>query len=120
MAYVGRTSFWERANTMRFTVIKTILAASFVAILAAPPASAADCISKYDDFWEKLQRHSPVKPSTEDLIAVNRAGIRAFDGCQAGDEVSDREFWDNLSRYGRSKDDAKKFFEDLSRFGRVK
>ncbi len=90
------------------------------AFIAGPAHAATDCIGKYDSFWEKMSQYGNAKPSTENVVAVNRAALRAYDACQSGDETSVREFWDKMSQYGNAKDDAKKFFEELAQYGNVK
>src|SRR5262245_50166482 len=69
-------------------MIRSVLAAAFVAGFAASPALAdrSDCATKYNEFWEKMQRYAEAKPSTDDLVATQRLGLRAYDACQAGDE----------------------------------
>ncbi|NJM34556.1 MAG: hypothetical protein HC850_07415 [Rhodomicrobium sp.] len=102
-------------------MIKTAMAAAFIALVAAVPAHAAtDCAAKYDGFWEKLMKYGAAKPTTEQVVAVNRAAIRAYDACQSGDETNVKEFWEKLSKYGAAKDDAKAFFEQLSQYGSAK
>lgn len=102
-------------------MIKTAFATVIVAVMASTSAfAAADCIGKYDDFWTKMNQYGNAKPTTENVVAVNRAALRAYDACQSGDETSVKEFWDKMSQYGNSKDDAKKFFEELAQYGNAK
>ncbi len=103
-------------------MIRTIVAASIIAAFAAVPGQAApnDCISKYDDFWEKMRQYGNSKPKTEDVVATHRAGLRAFDACQAGDEANFTNFWENMRRYGNAKDDAEKFWTELQKTGASK
>lgn len=101
-------------------MIKSALAAAAIAAFLATPASAerADCDANYREFWDRMQRHGSVKPSTEDLVATQRMGLRAYDACQAGDEKSDfANFWENMRRYGNAQDDSKRFWAELQRNG---
>jgi hypothetical protein len=103
-------------------MIRTLLAAAAVAAFAAAPAQAAktDCIGKYDTFWQKMQQNGNAKPATEDVVATQRMALRAFDACEAGDEANFANFWQDLQRYGNSKDDSAKFWTELQRNGNAK
>ncbi|WP_088344368.1 MULTISPECIES: hypothetical protein [Rhodomicrobium] len=97
-------------------MIKTAFAVAIIAVAASTCAHAAstDCISKYDDFWEKMRQYGNAKPSAEAVVEANRRGLRAFDACQAGDETNFSQFWDNMKRYGNNKqDDANQFWKDI-------
>jgi len=99
-------------------MIKTAFAAIMIAAFAAPAAHAAtDCSAKYDDFWEKMRQYGNAKPKTEDVVAVSRLGVRAFDACQAGDEVKFDDFWDKIKQYSNSKEDSEKFWTELQKTG---
>ena len=90
------------------------------AFIAGPAHAATDCIGKYDSFWEKLSQYGNAKPTTEQVVGVNRQALRAYDACQSGDEANFADFWEKLNQYGNSKDDAKKFFSELSQYGNAK
>jgi hypothetical protein len=96
-------------------MIRSAHAIALLLAFAASPAHAAvsDCISNYREFWELMQRHGHAKPSTEDLIATQRRGLRAFDACQSGDEANFANFWEDMRKYGNSKDDAQRFWAEM-------
>lgn len=99
--------------------IRFALAAAAIAAIAVSPAFAqrADCAANYREFWELMQRHGSARPSTEDLVATQRMGLRAYDACQAGDESDFANFWENMRRYGNAQDDSKQFWTELQRNG---
>ena len=76
-----------------------------LAVVAAPglttvPASAQtkmDCSRLYKDFWEKMDRERYAKISAEQLAGVSRLALRAYDACQAGDELDAKALFDKLS-----------------------
>jgi hypothetical protein len=75
-----------------------------LAYLAAPvfvPGSAfaqtkMDCSRLYKDLWEKLDRERFAKLSGDQLAGVSRSALRAYDACQAGDELEAKEMFDRL------------------------
>ena len=77
-----------------------------IAVLATPsllPASAMaqtsmDCSRLYKDFWEKMDREKYAKISAEQLAGVSRWALRAYDACQAGDDVDAKVQFDNLNK----------------------
>ena len=80
-----------------------VLALSMLATpaLVAGPALAQtkmDCSRLYKDFWEKLDREKYAKISAEQLAGVSRLALRAYDACQAGDELDAKALFDRLSK----------------------
>ena len=57
-----------------------------------------DCGRLYKDFWEKLEKESHAKISAEQLAGVSRMALRAYDACQAGDELDAKALFDKLSK----------------------
>jgi hypothetical protein len=79
------------------------LASAFVAlaVLAAPVAIAQgklDCGKAYKGFWEKLDREKYSKISPEQLAGVSRMALRAYDACQAGDDLDARALFERLDK----------------------
>jgi hypothetical protein len=80
-----------------------VLALSMLATpaLVSGPALAQtkmDCSRLYKDFWEKLDREKYAKISAEQLAGVSRLALRAYDACQAGDELDAKALFDRLSK----------------------
>ncbi len=100
-------------------MIRSALAAAVIAAFAASPASAArtDCDANYREFWELMQRYGNAKPSTDDLVATQRTGLRAYDACQAGDESNFANFWEDMRKYGHAQDDPQRFWAEMQRWG---
>jgi hypothetical protein len=78
-----------------------VLALSFLApFVFAPGQTIAqtkmDCSRLYKDFWEKLDREKFAKLSADQLAGVSRSALRAYDACQAGDELEAKEMFDRL------------------------
>ena len=76
-----------------------------VAVVAAPALTTVavaqtkmDCGKLYKDFWEKLEKESHAKISAEQLAGVSRMALRAYDACQAGDELDAKALFDKLSK----------------------
>ena len=71
------------------------------AMFAAPAAIAQgkmDCGKAYKDFWERLDRERYAKITPEQLAGVSRMALRAYDACQAGDELEAKELFERLDR----------------------
>jgi Ni/Co efflux regulator RcnB len=76
-----------------------------VAVVAAPALTTVavaqtkmDCGKLYKDLWEKLEKESHAKISAEQLAGVSRMALRAYDACQAGDELDAKALFDKLSK----------------------
>jgi hypothetical protein len=57
-----------------------------------------DCGKAYKGFWEKIEREKYAKISAEQLAGVSRMALRAYDACQAGDELEAKELFQRLDR----------------------
>jgi hypothetical protein len=84
-------------------VAAAVLALAMLAspALVAGPALAQtkmDCSRLYKDFWEKFDRERYAKVSAEQLAGVSRLALRAYDACQAGDELDAKALFDRLSK----------------------
>jgi hypothetical protein len=78
-------------------------AALALAVLAAPGGLAIaqgkmDCGKAYKGFWDKLEREKYAKIGPEQLAGVSRMALRAYDACQAGDELDARALFDKLDK----------------------
>jgi len=76
-----------------------------LAVVAAPGLTTVsvaqtkmDCSRLYKDFWEKYDREKYAKISAEQLAGVSRMALRAYDACQAGDELDAKALFDRLSK----------------------
>ena len=65
---------------------------------AATAQTKMDCGKLYKDFWEKLEKESHAKISAEQLAGVSRMALRAYDACQAGDELDAKALFDKLNK----------------------
>jgi hypothetical protein len=81
------------------------LASAFVALAVfATPAGMAiaqgkmDCGKAYKGFFEKLDREKYAKITPEQLAGVSRMALRAYDACQAGDELDAKALFDRLDK----------------------
>ena len=81
------------------------LATAFVALaVLAVPAGVAiaqakmDCGKAYKGFWDKLERERYAKINPEQLAGVSRMALRAYDACQAGDELDAKALFERLDK----------------------
>ncbi len=65
---------------------------------AATAQTKMDCSKLYKDFWEKLDKEKYAKISAEQLAGVSRMALRAYDACQAGDELDAKALFDKLNK----------------------
>jgi len=76
-----------------------------LAVVAAPGLTTVataqtkmDCSRLYKDFWEKFDREKYAKISAEQLAGVSRLALRAYDACQAGDDLDAKALFDRLNK----------------------
>ena len=82
-------------------MIRTIsLGAVALALLVggATAQGKMDCGAMYKGFWDKFQSEKGASISPDQLAAVSRLALRAYDACQAGDELNARQLFDDLAR----------------------
>lgn len=83
-----------------------IFAALTFATLTTPAFAAIDCNNEYRSFWEKFN-NGPAKELTGPQLAiVNRQALRAFDGCNAGDENTTKSIFQKLNEAAPAKDQS--------------
>ena len=100
---VGRDGMLNIMSPQMNSLASAIVA---LAVVTAPglttvPAVAQtkmDCSRLYKDFWEKMDREKYAKISAEQLAGVSRWALRAYDACQAGDDVDAKVQFDNLNK----------------------
>jgi anti-sigma-K factor RskA len=65
-----------------------------------PPTqlAAMDCGGLYKDFWRNLDHEKYARISAEQLAGVSRMALRAYDACQAGDELDANAVFGRLRR----------------------
>jgi len=78
---------------------KTVLVVAALTMFGVAPAHAAtDCNEHYLEFWEQFSDGNNAKNLTAQQVAtLNRAGLRAYDACQSGDEFGSLEFWQQFN-----------------------
>jgi len=84
----------------RFAVAVLALAIAAPAIVAGPAMAQTkmDCSRLYKDFWEKFDRERFAKIPAEQLAGVSRLALRAYDACQAGDDLDAKALFDRLNK----------------------
>jgi len=65
---------------------------------AASAQTKMDCSRLYKDFWEKFDKERYAKVSAEQLAGVSRMALRAYDACQAGDDLDAKALFDKLNK----------------------
>ena len=76
----------------------SMLATPALMAVQAQAQTKMDCSRLYKDFWEKFDREKFAKISAEQLSGVSRMALRAYDACQAGDELDAKALFDRLSK----------------------
>jgi len=61
-------------------------------------AAVMDCGGLYKDFWGKLDREKYARIPAEQLAGVSRMALRAYDACQAGDQLDAASLFGRLER----------------------
>jgi anti-sigma-K factor RskA len=61
-------------------------------------ASAMDCGGLYKNFWGKLDGETYARIPAEQLAGVSRMALRAYDACQAGDQLDAASLFGRLER----------------------
>ena len=84
----------------RFTsaVLALSMLASALMAVSAQAQTKMDCSRLYKDFWEKMDREKFAKVSAEQLAGVSRLALRAYDACQAGDDLDAKALFDRLNK----------------------
>ena len=86
--------------------MKRSIFAALAVVSFAIPASAADCAKDYKAFFDQFN-NGPAKELTGPQLAiVNRQALRAFDGCNAGDEATTKAIFQRLNEVAPAKDQA--------------
>jgi anti-sigma-K factor RskA len=57
-----------------------------------------DCSRLYKEFWGGVEDERYARAAAEHLAAVSRMALRAYDACQAGDELDANALFNRLSR----------------------
>ena len=85
---------------MKRLAIAAVALATLVGPVAAPVVAQTkmDCSRLYKDFWEKFDREKYAKISAEQLAGVSRLALRAYDACQAGDDMDAKAQFDKLNK----------------------
>jgi anti-sigma-K factor RskA len=60
--------------------------------------AAMDCGGLYKNFWGKLDREKYARIPAEQLAGVSRMALRAYDACQAGDQLDATSLFGRLER----------------------
>lgn len=95
-----------------------IYAALAFGVLTSPAFAALDCSGDYKSFWDKFN-NGPAKELTgQQLAIVSRQALRAFDGCNAGDEATTQMIFKRLNEVAPAKDQS--FWTQLNEMAPVK
>ena len=99
------------SNRMRLVVSAGALAACLALAVAAwflyaqpdrpkseVHAAAMDCGGLYKNFWGQLDREKYARIPAEQLAGVSRMALRAYDACQAGDQLDAASLFGRLER----------------------
>ena len=57
-----------------------------------------DCGTLFKDFWGSFDHEKYARISAEQLAGVSRMALRAYDACQAGDELDAKALFERLDK----------------------
>ena len=85
---------------MKRLAFAVLAAATLVAPVAGPALAQTkmDCSRLYKDFWEKFDREKYAKIPAEQLAGVSPLALRAYDACQAGDDLDAKALFERLNK----------------------
>jgi len=77
----------------------TVIAFSVLSLLTYPSMAQdrMDCGKAYKGLWERIEREKYAKLPSDQLIAVNRLALQAYDSCQAGDEQEAKQVFERMA-----------------------
>jgi len=73
-----------------------IAAAALLVAGVAPAQAKMDCNKEYQDFYLRVHGAGGARLSGDKLAEISRQSVRAYDACQAGDDITPRGVWDKL------------------------
>jgi hypothetical protein len=86
-------------KSLAFAVLAlAIVVAPGLTTVSAVAQTKVDCSRQYKDFWEKMDREKFAKISAEQFASVSRLALRAYDACQAGDDMDAKTQFDRLNK----------------------
>ena len=85
---------------MKRLAIAVVALATLAGPLAAPVLAQTkmDCSRLYKPSWRRRTARSMPRSPPEQLAGVSRLALRAYDACQAGDELDAKALFDKLSK----------------------
>ena len=87
------------SGTLMFRSTVAGLAALGLVVSADLAEGKIDCAKTYKEALEKAQRDKFAKFSGEQLATLSRMTIRAYDACQAGDELNARALFERADAW---------------------
>ena len=88
-----RRKSWRRIIAVGASALAACIALAIGWVIHTQPrtspkhVTAMDCSRLYKEFWGKLEDNNYARISAEQLAGVSRMALRAYDACQAGDEL---------------------------------
>jgi opacity protein-like surface antigen len=92
--------------------MKQLLVAIVAVAAFSGSAIAADCAKDYKDFWDQFNSGSAKGLTGDKLAIANRAALRAYDACSAGDDSSASSLFKKLNEAAPAKGDD--YWKELS------
>jgi hypothetical protein len=84
---------------LALSLLVTSLALGATSVSAQSPGGQPACAKGYKDFWQNLDSSRSAKMPADRLAELNRAALRAYDACQAGDEQGARVIFERLTNW---------------------
>jgi len=95
---------WQRIIAVGASALAACLALAIGWVIHTQPRTSPkhvttmDCSRLYKEFWGKLENDNYARISAEQLAGVSRMALRAYDACQAGDELDANTLFKRLDR----------------------
>jgi hypothetical protein len=83
-----------------------IVLAIFVSASSASGEANADCGKTYKSFWEGFEPKRIATLSAEQLAAISRMALVAYDTCQAGDEREAKALFTRIALWDGRRDQS--------------
>ena len=78
---------------------RVVIAVVAIGLMAGPSLAEErmDCGKAYIDLWQRIEQEKYAKMSSDQLAAISRLALHAYDSCQAGDEQGAKQVFEKVA-----------------------